>query len=69
MMIWRTTAGGDREAYPNLALIAIYGGILRLARCRGHDLLHRRKSRNWISEKIVLKQRDEITTRSNLTSS
>jgi hypothetical protein len=39
------------------ALIAIYGGILRLARPgrRGS----KGENGNWFSEKIVLKQRDE----------
>jgi hypothetical protein len=57
----------------SLVLIAIYGGILRLAR-PGRDMKWARsaalaQSCNWFSEKIMLKQRDEIMIRFRLTKS
>jgi len=41
-------------------MIGIYGGTLRLASRQTRYLLRRRKSSNWFSEKIMLKQQDEI---------
>jgi len=62
-----TVAEISRQTVAVRTLIAIYGGILRLAR-RG------RRNTNaengiWFSEKIVLKQRDERMIRPNLTKS
>jgi len=70
MLISGAASGVDGKAYPNLALIAIYGGFLRLAsHLFSQDPRRRRQSRNWFSGKIVLKQRDEIRIRFHLTSS
>jgi hypothetical protein len=64
VLISDAACGAGRKACPNLALIGIYGGFLRLARDAPQT-----KNGNWFLEKIVLKQRDEIVIRFHLTRS
>jgi hypothetical protein len=56
-------AGMSQTGASRLALVAIYGGILRLASAL-HTMIP--KSGDWIFEKIVLKQQDEIEVRVDL---
>jgi hypothetical protein len=55
-------AAGDRRACSGLALIFIYGGILRFSRVGGNPILIWKSTAVFL-KKVMLEQRDEMMIR------
>jgi hypothetical protein len=58
-------AEGDRRACSGLALIRIYGGILRFSRAAGNPILIW-KNAAVFSKKVMLEQGDEMMIRTEV---